>query len=258
MRLTRVFVDTTLAGRSRVTLPEETGNHLVRVLRLGVGAALRVFDGQGGEYDATLAVCGKRSVEVELGAHHAIDCESPLQVTLLQGLSRGERMDLTLQKATELGVTAIRPVLTRRSNVKLDTDNTQRKLAHWQAVVISACEQSGRTRVPPVLAPLDVGAACAATEATLRLMLAIDGAQPLPQLLAQAGSVQHVALLVGPEGGLDEAEEAVARRAGFASTLLGPRVLRTETAPLAALAALQTLAGDFGVHQDAAPLGTAT
>jgi 16S rRNA (uracil1498-N3)-methyltransferase len=254
MRLTRVFIDTALAGQSRVMLPEDTGNHLVRVLRLSVGAPLRVFDGQGGEYEARLAVVGKRNVQVELGSHHAIERESSLQITLLQGLSRGERMDLTLQKATELGVTAIRPVLTRRSNVKLDADNTVRKLVHWQAIVASACEQSGRNRVPQVLAPLDVGAACTATDATLRLMLAIDGARPLPLLLTEAGAVRHIALLVGPEGGLDEAEEAVARRAGFASTLLGPRVLRTETAPLAALAALQTLAGDFGLHQDAGDL----
>ncbi|MCX7034995.1 MAG: 16S rRNA (uracil(1498)-N(3))-methyltransferase [Proteobacteria bacterium] len=254
MRLTRVFIDTPLAGQSRVMLPEDGGNHLVRVLRLAVGAPLRVFDGHGGEYDATLTLIGKRNVQVELGAHHAIERESPLQVTLLQGLSRGERMDMTLQKATELGVTAIRPVLARRSNVKLDADSTPRKLAHWQAVVTSACEQSGRNRVPQVLSPLDVGAACAATDATLRLMLAIDGARPLPLLLTEAGPVRHIALLVGPEGGLDEAEEAVARRAGFESTLLGRRVLRTETAPLAALAALQTLAGDFGLHQDAVDL----
>lgn len=251
MRLTRVFVDSVLSEGGRVALSEEAGNHLVRVLRLAQGAALRVFDGRGGEYNATLVIAGKRSVAVEVGAHYAVNRESALQVTLLQGLSRGERMDLTLQKATELGVAAIRPVLTRRSNVKLDADSTVRKLAHWQAVVVSACEQSGRTQVPKVLPPLDVGAACAATEATLRLMLAIDGAQPLPRLLAQAQVVDTVALLVGPEGGLDEAEEAVARRAGFVSTLLGPRVLRTETAPLAALAALQALAGDFGLHQDA-------
>lgn len=252
MRLTRVHVQAPLAGRDQVTLPEASSAHLVRVLRLGVGAPLRVFDGLGGEYEAVIAVVGKRGVDLALGRHHAIERESPLQVTLLQGLSRGERMDFTLQKATELGVTAIQPVLARRSNVKLDADSTPRKLSHWQAIVASACEQSGRNRVPAVLAPLDVGDACASVRAPLRLMLAVDGAQPLPQVLAAAGAPREVALLIGPEGGLDEAEEAVARRAGFTSVLLGPRVLRTETAPLAALAALQALAGDFALHQDAA------
>ena len=248
MRLTRVYVDEALAGRSRVQLPEGTSAHLTRVLRLPVGTPLRVFDGRGGEYDATLGAATKKIAELQLGMHHAIERESPLRLTLLQGLSRGERMDLIVQKATELGITALRPLRSLRSTVKLDADGAARKLAHWAGITTSACEQCGRNTLPAMLAPLTVAEACAADTAGLKLMLAVDGALPLPQLLREAGPAiaQGITLLIGPEGGLDPAEEQAALRAGFRSCLLGPRVLRTETAPLAALAALQALAGDFG------------
>jgi 16S rRNA (uracil1498-N3)-methyltransferase len=249
MRLTRVFVAEALAGRDTITLPEGPAGHLTRVLRLATGATLRVFDGHGGEYDATLCAIAKRSVTLALGVHHAIERESPLRLTLLQGISRGERMDLIVQKATELGVTRLRPLRAQRSNVKLDADGGERKLAHWAGISISACEQSGRNTLPLLLPPLPVADACAADDSGLQLLLAVDGAQPLPQLLREAGPAalaRGITLLIGPEGGLDDAEEAAARRAGFRSCLLGPRVLRTETAPLAALATLQALAGDFG------------
>ena len=248
MRLTRVFVDEALAGRESLRLTDDAANHVARVLRLAVGDALLLFDGQGGEYAATISQVDKRSVEVALGRHDPIERESPLRVTLLQGMARGERMDLIIQKATELGVATIRPLRALRSSVKLDAAQAPRKLEHWQAVAISACEQSGRNRVPTLLPPLTVAEACAADQGGLKLMLAIDGARPLSTLLREADAAtlaRGITLLVGPEGGLDDAEEASAHRAGFASTLLGPRVLRTETAPLAALAALQTLAGDF-------------
>lgn len=248
MRLTRVFTDQPLAGRESIRLTDDAANHVARVLRLGVGDAVVLFDGRGGEYAATIAQVDKRSVDVSVGIHDPVERESPLRVTLLQGMARGERMDLIIQKATELGVTAIRPLRALRSSVKLDAAQAPRKLEHWQAVATSACEQSGRNRVPTLLPPLTVAEACAADDAGLRLMLAIDGARPLSALLREADAATlacGITLLVGPEGGLDDAEEASARRAGFASTLLGPRVLRTETAPLAALAALQTLAGDF-------------
>ena len=248
MRLTRVFVDQALAGRETLRLTEDAANHVARVLRLGVGDALVLFDGRGGEYAATIAQVDKRSVDVTVGAQDPIERESPLRVTLLQGMARGERMDLIIQKATELGVHAIRPLRALRSSVKLDATQAPRKLEHWQSVAASACEQSGRNRVPALLSPLTVAEACAADDGGLKLMLAIDGARPLSALLREADPAliaRDITLLVGPEGGLDETEEATARRSGFASTLLGPRVLRTETAPLAALAALQALAGDF-------------
>jgi 16S rRNA (uracil1498-N3)-methyltransferase len=185
-------------------------------------------------------------VDVLLGAHRAVERESPLRITLLQGMARGERMDLIVQKATELGVHAIRPLRASRSSVKLDATQGPRKLEHWRSVATSACEQSGRNAVPGLLPPLGVAEACAAAGGGL--MLAIDGARPLKALLQEAPPAlvaEGITLLVGPEGGLDDAEEKAARLTGFHSTLLGPRVLRTETAPLAALAALQALAGDF-------------
>lgn len=248
MRLTRVFVDEALANRDRLRLTGDPANHLARVLRLAAGDALRLFDGRGGEYEAQIEQVDKRGVDVRLGARHAVERESPLRITLLQGMARGERMDLIVQKATELGVVAIRPLRASRSSVKLDAMQGTRKLEHWRAVAISACEQSGRNRVPEILAPLSVAEACACDESGLKLMLAVDGARPLPMLLQTTDAATRtngISLLVGPEGGLDDAEETAARLTGFASTLLGPRVLRTETAPIAALAALQTLAGDF-------------
>jgi 16S rRNA (uracil1498-N3)-methyltransferase len=247
MRLTRVYVPGPLAGLATLRLPAGPSGHLARVLRLDVGAALTVFDGCGGEYDATISAIAKQDVSIALGAHHAVERESPLAITLLQGTSRGERMDLIVQKATELGVTRIRPLRALRSSVKLDAETAARKRDHWQAVCASACEQCGRNLLPEVLPPLSVAEACAADAAGLKLMLAVDGARPIAALLREAGDriTQGVTLLVGPEGGLDPVEEIAAQRAGFSSALLGPRVLRTETAPLAALAALQTLAGDF-------------
>jgi len=247
MRLTRVYVPGPLAGLATLRLPEGPSGHLARVLRLDVGAALTVFDGRGGEYDATITAIAKQGVSVALGVHHAVERESPLAITLMQGISRGERMDLIVQKATELGVTRIRPLRALRSSVKLDAETAARKRDHWQAIAASACEQCGRNALPDVLPPLTVADACAADAGGLKLMLAVDGARPLAALLRDAADriAQGVTLLVGPEGGLDPAEEVAAQRAGFSSTLLGPRVLRTETAPLAALAALQALAGDF-------------
>jgi 16S rRNA (uracil1498-N3)-methyltransferase len=249
MRLTRVFVAAPLAGGAVLQLPERAAQHIVRVLRLTSGAALRVFNGQGGEFDATIEQVRRDQVAVRIGAHHAAACESPLQITLLQGIARGEKMDLILQKATELGITRIVPVQMTRSTVRLDADSSIRKQEHWQAVVISACEQCGRNLVPEVAAPVPLAGALAVIEAELKLLLAPDETSAsLPALLttgSAATPVHSACLLVGPEGGFDPGEVRLAQLAGFHSCRLGPRVLRTETAALAALAALQTLAGDF-------------
>jgi 16S rRNA (uracil1498-N3)-methyltransferase len=153
MRLTRVHVDDALAGRERLRLPDAAANHVARVLRLTAGDALVLFDGRGGEYDARIAQVDKRGVDVALGAHREVERESSLRITLLQGMARGERMDLIVQKATELGVTAIRPLRAARSSVKLDAAQAARKIEHWRAVAVSACEQSGRNRVPELLPP---------------------------------------------------------------------------------------------------------
>jgi 16S rRNA (uracil1498-N3)-methyltransferase len=248
MRLTRVFVDAPLAPGALLALPDGPAQHLARVLRAKAGDALVVFNGQGGEFTAEIESLQRNGVTVRVGVHATVERESPLETTLLQGIARGEKMDQILQKATELGVTRMVPVLTARSNVRLDADAAARKQRHWQGVVVAACEQCGRNRVPTVLAPVNLAAALTQVASSQRLLLAPDaGARPLRALLKQAPAQapQSIALLVGPEGGLDPVEIALAAQAGFAACRLGPRVLRTESAALAALAALQALAGDM-------------
>ncbi len=167
MRLTRVFVDAPLATGELLSLPPGPAQHLTRVLRLDAGDALTIFNGRGGEYAAGIETVRRGQVSVHVGAHHAIERESPLATTLLQGLARGEKMDQVLQKATELGVTRVVPVMTARSTVKLDAESAPRKQQHWQGVVIGACEQSGRNRIPEVAPPQALAAALAATDAAL-------------------------------------------------------------------------------------------
>ncbi len=250
MRLTRVFVAAPLASDALLSLPAGPAQHLVRVLRLGADDALIVFNGQGGEYAARIESAQRDKVTVRIGAHHAIERESPLATTLLQGVARGEKMDQILQKATELGITRVVPVMSARSTVRLDADGIQRKQQHWQGVAIGACEQSGRNRIPEIAPPATLAAALAASNAGLKLVLAPDdSAASLQSLVAAAGTAAStlpaIILLVGPEGGLDPQEIDAARLAGFVCCRLGPRVLRTETAALAALATLQFAAGDF-------------
>jgi 16S rRNA (uracil1498-N3)-methyltransferase len=246
MRLTRVFVDAPLETGELLSLPPGPAQHLTRVLRLESGDALTIFNGHGGEYAATIESVRRDKVSVSVGAHRAVERESPLATTLLQGLARGEKMDQILQKATELGVTRVIPVMTARSNVRLDADTAPRKQEHWRGVVVGACEQSGRNRVPDVAHPQAFAAALVAAEAELKLVLAPDDGAASLQSLVAARNPGSVALLVGPEGGLDEEEIRTAEAAGFIRSLLGPRVLRTETAALAALAALQFAVGDLG------------
>lgn len=242
MRLTRIYVPGALRADSDIELPAQAGEHLTRVLRLEAGAPLIVFNGQGGEYPAILGVRSAKRVLARLGRHDAIERESPLTITLLQGVARGERMDLIVQKATELGVTRIVPVLADRSIVKVDAKQRERKLEHWQSIAISACEQCGRNRVPEVNAPVALGDAIAALpEGSLRCLLAADGGE---SLAAAARGVTNFVLLIGPEGGLADNERQFARANGFAAYRMGPRILRTETAGLAALATLQSIAGD--------------
>ncbi|MEP7314524.1 MAG: 16S rRNA (uracil(1498)-N(3))-methyltransferase [Pseudomonadota bacterium] len=247
MRLNRVYIAVALAGTTELQLPRDTASHLTRVLRLDVGDELRAFDGLGGEYTATLTGVDRQGARIRLEEHHAIERESPLRITLLQGIARGEKMDTIVQKATELGVSRIVPLTSLRSSVRLDADTLPRKLAHWRAVAISACEQCGRNRLPHIDPPLAVADAVSAESSALRLLLAAAGGVSLAALLqgTPAFTQEGISLLVGPEGGLDPAEEQAAAQSGFRACVLGPRVLRTETAPLAVLAALQALAGDF-------------
>jgi 16S rRNA (uracil1498-N3)-methyltransferase len=248
MRLTRIFIDSLLESGATLALPEGPAKHISRVLRAEVGAMLRVFNSQGGEYDATVESIHRDKVSVVIGAHHAINRESPLYIILLQGIARGEKMDLILQKATELGITGVVPVTMTRSTVRLDSATALRKREHWQAVVVSACEQCGRNIVPAVAPPISLAAALAATGADLKLLLSPDDqSATLPALLQATANtdLRSICLLVGPEGGFDATEIAIARNAGFQTCRLGPRILRTETAALTALVALQSLAGDL-------------
>ncbi|HLQ13799.1 MAG TPA: 16S rRNA (uracil(1498)-N(3))-methyltransferase [Steroidobacteraceae bacterium] len=247
MRTTRVYVDLALESDRELALPAAASAHLLRVLRLRPGAALSVFNGRGGEYAAELLAAGAGRATVRIGAHRALERESALRLTLLQGIARGERMDLIVQKSTELGVTAIVPLCCEFSVVRPAAEAAARRRERWQAVAIGACEQCGRNRPPqvhPICEPETAFATLGAADAGLRLMLVPESGQALAGLATPG--LRRAALLIGPEGGLSEREELQARRAGFQACALGPRILRTETAPLAAIAVLQLLAGDLG------------
>lgn len=243
MRLRRVYVDSPLATGTRIRLEGNAASHVTRVLRLRVGEALTLFNGEGGEYAGSIDKAHGGEVTVAVGAHRADERESPLGITLVQGISRGERMDLVVQKATELGVARLAPVLTERSVVRLDAHQADRKLLHWRAIMIGACEQSGRNRVPELAPPVALKEFLGAgTAGGTRLLLSPQAARRLTDLPRPAGGVT---VLIGPEGGLTEEEQQAALGAGFEAVRMGPRVLRTETAAIAALALLQGEFGDF-------------
>jgi 16S rRNA (uracil1498-N3)-methyltransferase len=241
MRTIRCHVDAPLAIGQNATLSETATGHLVRVLRLGVGDAVVLFNGDGRDYDARLVGVGKRGAEAEVTGMREPANESPLAITLAQGIARGEKMDLVLQKATELGVAAFVPINTERTEVKLDAERAAKRLAHWQGVLVAACEQSGRARVPALAAPVALAHWAGGAHAGLKLMLDPEGELTLAALPA----TDAVTLVVGPEGGLSERDLATLRAAGFRGLRLGPRILRTETAGLAAVAALQSRLGDL-------------
>ena len=245
MRNIRVFHPSPLKGKPQAVLEPGAAKHLLTVLRLKPGAELMLFDGSGFEFPAVLEQAGKREALVRITGMHGPVVESPLKVTLAQGVSRGERMDYTVQKAVELGVADIVPVLTERSVVKLDADKGRKKQEHWQAVVIGACEQSGRVRVPEVHAPMSFAALLDASRST-GMKLLLDPLAPKAAKDFSAPADGRVLLLVGPEGGLSENERSLALKAGFQGIRLGPRILRTETAALVALSLLQSAWGDLG------------
>jgi len=244
LRVHRLFVDTDLGARSTIELPEAAAHHAARVLRLADGDAVVLFDGRGGEYEARLVISGRSRVSAKTGERRDTERESPLRVTLVQAISSSDKMDFTIQKAVELGVAAIQPVHGAKSLVRLSGDREEKKRAHWQRIVIAACEQCGRNRLPEVRETLSVEA-CSRNpgEAELRLLLSPDAKAGLGSLKPRIG--QAVVVAAGPEAGFSDDEEKILRRAGFVPLRLGPRILRTETAALAALAALNALAGDF-------------
>ena len=239
---TRLYCDLPLSPGAEIVLPDAAARHAVSVLRLQVGDALNLFNGTGGEYRASLVAVNKRETRVRLIEFDATERESPVDITLALGISAGERMDYSLQKATELGVTAIAPLATERSVVKLAGERADKRLQHWQHVVIAACEQCGRNRVPAVAPVQKIYAYLAAVDRNKRLlMLSPDAGTPLKRVASAAAAV----LLIGAEGGLAPSEYQAAQACGFEPVSLGPRILRTETAPVAALALLQALWGDL-------------
>lgn len=243
MRIPRIFVEHALHVGAQIELPAEAANHCLRVLRLKEGAELVLFNGQGGEYAARLAAAGKREARVEVVAFSPREAESPLQITLAQGISKGERMDYTLQKSVELGVARIIPLETERTVVNLRDERADKRVLHWQGVVRSACEQCGRNRLPSIEPIQGYAEWLGAVPAGLKLVLHHRADQG-PRALQPDD--RGLTLLIGPEGGLSEAEIEQAIAAGFTPVCLGPRVLRTETAAVAAIAALQALWGDLG------------
>lgn len=226
-----------------MSLPAGAAHHVLRVLRLKAGHPLTLFDGEGGEYRAELARAGPRAVVVRVLEHREIERESPLAVTLVQGLAAADRMDYVVQKAVELGATAIVPVMVSRSVARLEGERATRRVEHWRQIAIAACEQSGRNRLPQVHRPCALGTWLRMpSKADLRVLLVPGAAGSLGELAQPPGAIE---LLVGPEGGFTAEESAAARVAGFRPVRLGPRILRTETAGAAMLAAMSAIWGDW-------------
>ena len=231
-----------LSAGTIITLEESPSRHISQVLRLLPGDRLNLFNGDGQEYDARIQCCSKQKVEVEIVSISKKDAEPPIQFTLALGISKGERVDYALQKAVELGISSFVPLFTERTVVKLKGERLDKRLNHWHKVAIAACEQSGRNTVPSVESAQKLDDWIANTEQKTRLILHPDATQSLNMLPPPSNSVL---LLIGPEGGLSRNEITTAEAGGFTPVKLGPRILRTETAPIAALSAMQMLWGDF-------------
>jgi 16S rRNA (uracil1498-N3)-methyltransferase len=238
----RIFTAQPLQARTSLQLDEAPARHVAGVLRLKTSAEIVLFNGDGGEYPATLTAVDRKRVDLQLGEHRAVERETPLAVHLGIALSRGERMDWIVQKSTELGVSDITLLDSERCGVKLKGERAGKKLAHFEKIAISACEQCGRNTLPRIHPLQSAADWTISVQAELKLVLhhRSSGA------LAELEKPQSVALLVGPEGGLSDGEICTAENNGFRSLVLGPRVMRTETAPLAAQAILQAQWGDMG------------
>ena len=246
MRLTRVYVDAPLRSGTIVELPKETASHLAKVLRARSGDQLILFSGDGCEYVGAIEDVRGSRVTAAVGNAVNVDRESPFAATLVQCVPRGDRMDFIVQKATELGVTRIVPVLSQRSVVRLDASQAESKAAHWRAVIVNACEQCGRNRLPAIDTPVPLlNYLGSSPSASARLVLAPD----LESAATPSDLHASVEIAIGPEGGFADDELAAFRIAGFVRVKLGPRILRTETAAIAALTWLQTRFGDMCASQ---------
>ncbi|WP_312227906.1 16S rRNA (uracil(1498)-N(3))-methyltransferase [Pseudescherichia sp.] len=243
MRKPRIYHPESLTVGQQVALSDDAANHVGRVLRMGAGQALQLFDGSNQLFEAEILRADKKSVVVNLLSGETDDRESPLHIHLGQVMSRGEKMEFTIQKSIELGVSLITPLFSERCGVKLDPERLNKKIQQWQKIAIAACEQCGRNRIPEIRPAMDLEAWCAEPEDGLKLNLhprasASINTLPLP--------VERVRLLIGPEGGLTANEIAMTAQYQFTDILLGPRVLRTETTALTAITALQVRFGDLG------------
>lgn len=243
MRCPRIYTPQSLIANTTLPLDSEAAHHVARVLRMQSGDELILFNGEGGEYRATITSADKKSVQVQLRECEANERESSLAIHLGIAISKGERMDWVIQKATELGVTQITPLQTERVEVRLNNEREEKKLSHWQAVAISACEQCQRNRIPTIHSPQLLSAWLDSVEAEAKFVLHHRSEVALD---TYAEKPKSVALLIGPEGGLSDLEITLAEKKNFAPLRLGPRVMRTETAPIAALSILQFMWGDLG------------
>jgi 16S rRNA (uracil1498-N3)-methyltransferase len=242
MRIPRIYIDQDLAITESILLNENASHYLSKVLRMQEGRELIVFNGRGGEYSAQIKEIGKKQIVIQTHQFFADNRQSPLDLHLAIGISRGERMDWVLQKATELGVTRIIPLTTERTEVKIKSDKQDKKMQHWQQIIISACEQCQRNLLPELQEPQSIDDWLKTVTTDCRFVLH----HRHQQSLANIKKPQSVTLLIGPEGGLSEAEITLAENEHFQSLRLGPRVLRTETAPLAAISLVQYIWGDLG------------
>jgi 16S rRNA (uracil1498-N3)-methyltransferase len=243
MSISRVYQDIPLKTGENIELSLAASHHVARVLRAPIGATLTVFNGEGGEYTAVITAIDKKKVTAKVGEFIPRNAESVLKLYLAQGISRGEKMDYVIQKAVELGAAGIVPLITERCNVKLDDERRQKRFQHWQAIVVSACEQSGRNTLPELLPPQTFAQWLSQAKADLKCVLSPKAVQKLNDI--NMANDAAIILLVGPEGGLSDTEVDLASQHGFLSLNLGPRVLRTETAALAALTILQCIFGDM-------------
>ncbi len=241
MRIPRIFTPQSIVSKTKLELEAEAAHHLTKVLRMQVGRELILFNNTGWEYSARIEAISKKSCCLEIISSEQIDRESPLQTELAIGISRGERFDWVLQKATELGISRIVPLFTERTEVKLSGERLQKRFGQWQRILISACEQCQRNQLPELAQACSLGEYLKHSPAALKLVLHHRSQQQLAAYVAP----DSVALLIGPEGGLSEDEIGAAERQGFHPLTLGPRVFRTETAPVAALAVIQSLWGDL-------------
>ena len=242
MRIPRIYCAEKLLAKTKIKLNPQASKHILHVLRLKLGSPLILFDGRGGEYSGSIFTIDKQDAIVKIEEFINHETESPLKIHLGQGISRGEKMDYTIQKAVELGIHKITPLFTERCNVKLSGERLQKRLQHWQSIAISACEQCGRNRIPLINEPQHLNTWIAQTHFGINLLLSHRAKKIITDLPSK---ITAVTILIGPEGGLSESEIQIAEQHNFIPICFGPRIMCTETAALAAISILQFYCGDM-------------